>query len=72
VALMSARPMRPPTTTPPIAPALTDFVPEVAAAWVGVVEADEEEEEEEGVIDEVELDVVVPLRKAWYALHPMW
>jgi hypothetical protein len=64
--MMSARPTRPPTTTPPIAPALTDFGPEPVATWMGVVEADEkeEEEEEEGeVIDEeVMLDVLVPLR----------
>ena len=58
---MSARPMTPPTTTPPIVPGLTDFGLELAAACAGVVEADEEEEEE--VIDEeVALDVLVPLR----------
>jgi hypothetical protein len=60
--------MTPPTTTPPIVPGPTDFGLELAAACAGVVEADEEEE----VIDEeVALDVLVPLRKAWYALHPM-
>lgn len=36
---------------------------------MGVVEADEEEEE---VVDEeVVLDVLVPLRTASYALHPV-
>jgi hypothetical protein len=61
---MSARPTRPPTTTPPIVPALTDFETRASAAWVGVVEADEDEEDEdEEVIDEeVMLDVLVPLR----------
>jgi len=69
---MSARPMRPPTATPPIAPPPIDFGPGVVVAvWAGIVEADAEEDEE--VIDEVvvPLDVLVPLRKAWYALHPM-
>ena len=61
--------MRPPTATPPIAPALIDFGPVVVSIWGGVVEVDEEEE----IVDEevVPLDVLVPLRKAWYALHPM-
>jgi hypothetical protein len=58
--------MRPPTTIPPTAPAPTDFEPELAAAWtgiVGIVEADEEEEEEtEEVLEEAMLDVLVPLR----------
>jgi hypothetical protein len=60
---MSPRPMRPPTTIPPTTPALTDFEPELAAAWtgiVGMVEADDEEEEEE--LEEAMLDVLVPLR----------
>jgi len=69
---MSARPTRPPTTTPPIVPALTDFWP--VATWIGVVEAgeEEEEEEEEEVADEEVVVDVVPLRKAWYAVHPTW
>ena len=64
--------MRPPTTIPPIVPALTDFDPELAATCVAEVE---EDEEEEVLIDEedelVPLDVLLPFRKAWYALHPM-
>ena len=76
---MSARPMRPPTTTPPIVPALIGCGPELAAAWVREVEAEkteEEEEDEDGdvLIEEdvpVPLEVLVPLRKAWYALHPV-
>jgi len=69
---MSARPTRPPTTTPPIAPALTDFRPEPVRTCVGAeAEEEEEEEEEEEVIDEeVVVDVLVPLRKVSYALHP--
>jgi hypothetical protein len=58
--------MRPPTTIPPIVPALTDFDPELAATCVGEVEADEDEEEV--LIDEedelVPLDGLLPLRKA--------
>jgi len=60
---MSPRPMRPPTTIPPTAPAPTDFEPELAAAWTGIVaivEADEEEIED--VLEEAMLDVLVPLR----------
>ena len=72
---MSTRPMRPPTTIPPTTPGLTDE-PELAAAWtgiVGMVGADEEEEDEviEEVLEETMLDALVPLRNAWYALHPM-
>jgi len=73
---MRARPMRPPTTIPPIVPAPTDFEPEAAPAWVGMVKADEEEDEEaeeevedEEVVDE-EVVVLVPLIYAWNALHP--
>jgi len=65
MAAMSARPTRPPTTTPPIVPALTGFKPEPEVTGVGVVEADEEEEEEEEgevVDEEVMLDVLVSLR----------
>ena len=77
---MSARLMRPPTTTPPIVPALIDCGPELAAAWVREVEGekaaeDEEDEDEDMLIEEdvtVPLEVLVPLRKAWYALHPVW
>jgi len=70
---MSARATTPPTTAPLIAPALTGFGPEaVPAICVGVVEADEKDEEE--LIAEelvlVPFDEAVPLRKAWYALHP--
>jgi len=65
MAQMAARPTRPPTTIPPIEPGLTVFPPELAAAWVGMVEVveEEEEEEEEVVVDEeVMLDVMDPLR----------
>jgi len=62
--------MRPPTTTPPIAPVLTDFEPEVEPDWaVGRVKSVEEEVEEEAV-DEMVVVVLVPLIYAWYALHP--
>jgi hypothetical protein len=72
--------MRPPTTTPPIVPAPIDCGPELAAAWVRVVEVDgaeeerEEDEDEDVLIEEdvpVPLEALVPLRKAWYALHPV-
>jgi hypothetical protein len=57
MAQMSARPMTPPTTTPPIVPGLTDFELKLAAACVEMVE-----EEEEVIDEEVALDVLVPLR----------
>ena len=71
--------MRPPTTTPPIVPAPIDCGSELAAAWVREVEAakaEEELEDDEDVLIEddvpVPLEALVPLRKAWYALHPVW